>query len=465
MDTASYNRWFLPLLLVCVVMSRFPLLFGGYGADGDAWRVAQTAQMLWQTGSYEVSRFPGYPLYELLLTPVIALGGAVASNTATLLVFLCSILLFRRILNIWETPHRDLTLVIYAFLPLLWKNSAVTMDYLWGLTAILGAVLFLLRGQHLAAGIALGLAAGFRPTHIVFVLPLLLLIPSSKKSSGTLFVSTAAGVALLCFLPAFLSPTYFAMASEFFSRTTERWTLTSLAAFAYRLVFSVGLAGTLLLGYFFLRYRLHIQHRLTLQPFLFSSVIVFTVVLLFFFLPDEREYLIPALPFLLICLSYIAAKKEYVLIGIVLVSFAFVSPDILEHSVSSRTVAPSINAGIVVHEFRQRMVLRERIRTLAEIPLPDSSVVMVGMGPQFWMQVPHLVRDAAVTAQLQQESARSIHGTEHWYVYALKKQQMEDFRRRGYRLYYWEMMGGFLNTFIGDDLADERVEPIGTQQQ
>lgn len=464
MDTAMYSRWFLPLLLVCVVLSRLPLLFGGYGTDGDAWRVALTAQTLWQTGSYEVSRFPGYPLYELLLTPVIALGGSVASNSATLLVFLCSILLFRRILTYWETPHRDLTLVIYAFLPLLWKNSAVTMDYLWGLTAILGAVLFLLRGRHLAAGIVLGLAAGFRPTHIVFVLPLLL-IPSPKKSSGPLFVSSAAGAALLCFLPAFLSPSYAAQASEFFSRTTERWTLISLAAFAYRLVFSVGLAGTLLLGYFLVRYRNEIRHRFSGTPFLLSSSVVCTAVLVFLILPDEREYLVPALPFLLVCLSLMVSKKELLFTGAVLVSFAVISPDVLDHGAGPRSFAPSLNAGIVVHEYRQRAALRERIRTVAEIPLPDSSVVMVGMGPQFWMQVPHLMRDGAMTAQLQQESARSIHGTERWYVYALKRREMEEFRQTGYRLYYWDVMGGFLNTFIGYDLADERVEPIGTQQR
>jgi hypothetical protein len=463
METAQNRRYFLPLLLFSVVLSRLPLLFGGFGTDGDAWRIALTAQTLWNDGIYEVSRFPGYPLYELLLTPVIALGGSLASNAATLLVFLGSILLLRRILQQWSTPHQELTLVIYAFLPLLWKNSAVTMEYIWGLTLLLGACLSLLRDRSLLAGILLGLAAGTRPTHIVFVLPLLLLIPAPHRKTGALFAGTSVAVMAFCFLPALLSPSYGIMASEFLSRTTERWTVTSIAAFVYRLIFSVGPLGLAVLGYFILRYRMKLQQLFTSRPFLFSTAMVFTTVLLFILLPDEREYLIPALPFLLIASAYFLARKEFIFAGAMMLSFAFVTPDVLEHTPGRRVYAPTVNAGIVLQEYRERSALRERIQALAAIPLPDSSIVMVGMGPQFWMQVPHLVRDAALSAQLQQETVRSIHGTERYFIYALKRKEMEEFRRKGYRLYYWDVMGGFLNTFIGYDLADERVEPIGMQ--
>lgn len=463
MATNSHNRWFLPFLLVGVVLSRLPLLFGGYGTDGDAWRVALTAQTLWQSGSYEISRFPGYPLYEILQTPVIALGGSVASNIATLLVFLCSIVLFRSILRQWNTPHQELTLTIYAFLPLLWKNSAVTMDYLWGLTAILAASLFLLRDRHIWAGIMLGLAAGTRPTHIIYVLPLLLLIPAPQRRTGAQFGGTAVAVMTVCFLPAFLSPSYGTMASEFFSRTSDRWTLTSIAAFFYRLVFAVGPIGFAVLGYYIIRYRMKLQQQFSSRPFLVSAAMVLTTVLLFFLLPDEREYLIPSLPFLLIGTASILSRKEFLLAGVVLLSFAFLTPDVLGHAPGGRTFAPTINPGIVVREYQERAALRDRIQAVTSLPLPDSSIVMVGMGPQFWMQVPHLVRDGAMTVLLQQESARSIRGTERYFVYALKQKEMEEFRRRGYRLYYWDVMGGFLNTFIGYDLADERVEPIGTQ--
>ncbi|NUN70552.1 MAG: DUF2029 domain-containing protein [Bacteroidetes bacterium] len=464
MDTASNKRWFLPLLMLSVVLSRLPLLFNGYGTDGDAWRVALTARTLWETGLYEISRFPGYPLYELLLTPVIAVGGPVASNVATLLIFLCSILLFRRILQFWGTPHQEALLILYAFLPLLWKNSAVTMDYIWGLTAILGSCLFLLRGRIALAGLLLGLAAGMRPTHIIFILPLLLLIPSPRNGGSVRFAGTAVITMVLSFVPAFLSPSYSVMAAEFFTRTTGRWTMTSIAAFLYRIVFAVGPLGLAALGYFLIRHRNELQQQFSRLTFRVPAAMVLTTVVLFVLLPDEREYLIPALPFLLIASATMLSKKELLITGILLVSFAFITPDVIDHASGRRTFAPSIQSGVVVREYREREALREDIRAVAAVPLPDSSIVMVGMGPQFWMQAPDLIRDAAMTERLQQESARSIHGAERWYVYALKRQEMEEFRRKGYRLYYWGVMGGFLNTFIGYNLADERVEPIGNQQ-
>ncbi|MEP6937397.1 MAG: hypothetical protein ABI871_04945, partial [Chthoniobacterales bacterium] len=54
------------LMLVGVALSRLPFLDAGYGVNVDAWRVARAARHIAQTGEYEASRFPGYPVHEIV---------------------------------------------------------------------------------------------------------------------------------------------------------------------------------------------------------------------------------------------------------------------------------------------------------------------------------------------------------------------------------------------------------------
>jgi len=63
---------------------RLPWLWTGYGAETDAYRVALSGLHLWRDGEYLPSRLPGYPVHELLMAPLVALGGSVATNAATI---------------------------------------------------------------------------------------------------------------------------------------------------------------------------------------------------------------------------------------------------------------------------------------------------------------------------------------------------------------------------------------------
>lgn len=56
----------LALVLVVVLFSRLPFLDAGYGVNADAWRVARAAHEIATTGQYSVSRFPGYPIQEIV---------------------------------------------------------------------------------------------------------------------------------------------------------------------------------------------------------------------------------------------------------------------------------------------------------------------------------------------------------------------------------------------------------------
>ncbi len=158
-------------LSMAFILSRIPWLDRGYGTDPDAWRVALTADYLRDTGQYYPSRLPGYPLHEFITTGTgMIREGWVWTNLSTVIISLVGVYIFAALAKKLDLPNRGVLTLGFAFAPLLWINSAMTMDYMWALTFLLGAYLALLYGQPQLAGLSLGLAAGFRLTSI-YMLP------------------------------------------------------------------------------------------------------------------------------------------------------------------------------------------------------------------------------------------------------------------------------------------------------
>src|SRR5712692_6512927 len=114
------------ILAALIIATRVPLLPLGYGSDSDAWRVAATASRLWNDGIYHPSRFPGFPLYEVLNAPMVALGGPLLCNSVTLVFFILSVFTFWKIVVLHNLQIGRLLVWTFAFLPILWKNSANT---------------------------------------------------------------------------------------------------------------------------------------------------------------------------------------------------------------------------------------------------------------------------------------------------------------------------------------------------
>src|SRR5580658_9230555 len=54
------------LLVLAVLLTRLPFLGAGYGVHADNWRIALAARHISETGVYEASRFPGYPIQEVV---------------------------------------------------------------------------------------------------------------------------------------------------------------------------------------------------------------------------------------------------------------------------------------------------------------------------------------------------------------------------------------------------------------
>ncbi len=457
----SHRHYF--LFLAMVILSRLPFFTGGYGVDGDAWRTAKSALLLWSDGIYAVSRFPGFPVFEIIMAPIIGLGGSLASNLATFIIFLIALHLYYTIVKNWNLPHKSILLVLFAFLPIIWKNSAITMDYIWGLCGILASVFFLQQKRIIPAGICLALAAGTRITHIAYILPFLLFFERDERNRWLTFAAITVMVTLVLYIPVVLSERYYFVVMDYLADVRSFTVVQRIGFFLYRIVFSIGLLGAVGIGIFaFINLPRMLKE--SLQPSLkISAAAVLTGIAVFAGLSDEREYLMPIFPFALILLAHFLKRTQFIIIAVLLISYGFISVDVIKHSIDKPTVGLGIERGYLVKEFLERREQEQLRLKLAGTTFPDSSFVMIGAGPMFWLNNPLVEPERDIEKQLRHDCAKSKQGVEVYFVYSLYKPQLDSIRQHGFKVYYREDLKSYFETFIGYQMNNEDVIPFKIQ--
>ena len=355
-------QWWLPIVLALVVLTRVPFLWTGYGADGDAWEVAKSASLLWHTGEYHESRLPGYPLHEIISAPFVGLGGAPLSNAATLVATLAAIVVWSRIAH-QVGQHRKLLVVAFAFAPVVWQHSAVTLDYMWSLLFILLSLYAVLRQRTLLAGIALGIAAGFRPSNAVAIVPFVCLLYLQKQDTRRImvFLFSAIVTSAVAFTPLMLryGVSGWVIATRLqMSDVLHPSPMMRCMAFCYRTLYFVGPITFAIVGYVCWKgkavmlswFRSH-------DPIMITSLVgISTFLLLFLWLPLDRAYLLPALPFLLLLVDRLSSQRMFMAFTFFLVLSALITFDVVDAS-SRRAFKLNIHSGMVVEELANRREL------------------------------------------------------------------------------------------------------------
>ena len=427
------------VLAVLFVLSRGPMLNLGYGADADAWRVAITARWLWAHHEYLPSRLPGYPLHELSAALLIG-GGWLATNTATMLVSLAGVFLFAAILRRCAVEPKGLLTLTFAFTPLLWINSTVTMDYLWALTFVLTAYLLLLRRQPLAAGAALGLAAGFRLISIALLGPFLLILFRERALGAATRMTLAALVtATVVFTPVWTRyGTYLFGFADW--RPTWGEFARTLGVEAGSLLTSGGLALIALLSL----PQLPRLPRLIRRDGHFAAWLaaVLVVAAVFVRLPLEEAYLIPAVPFAYLAMARLLRRPALLAACAVIVAGGFIGV-YTAHPVGwsdPRAIfylRPEKGRVLIDRDLRvQRMRIMEEVR---RYPLPDHAVITLGYYYPIFAELFH----DQVTLRFREEWDPRVVGpltdiTEavddrgRAYVWLLTEGQVRVYRKRGY---------------------------------
>jgi len=201
------------LLLLLSLLLRIPFWFAGYGNEEDSWGAVVAAHNTWNTDVLEVSRLPGHPFFEAVLSLLYPVSSpALYNGLSTAFALLC-IWFFLRLCHAFGIKNYLIAGSALSFSPLFFVGSIYTIDYVWALAFAMGGAWFLFREKVFLAGIFMGMAIACRITSAALI-PLLLgmgwlqfsgnlsTFVSSlwNKKTGYFLLSTLL-VSLLCFLP------------------------------------------------------------------------------------------------------------------------------------------------------------------------------------------------------------------------------------------------------------------------
>ncbi len=455
-------RW-LVIVLLAVVVTRIPLLLTCYSSDGDAWRVAYVGSKFWETGKYSVSRFPGYPLHEILTGPFVLLGGSFLSNLSTLIAALALVLVWHRIAQRQATSPKPLVILL-AFTPIFWVDSAGTLDFVWSLLFILLSLSAAQRKSIILSGFWLGCAVGFRPTNALAIAPLFTFLYLSKTSRRDLlvFVLFAVGTAFAAFLPVLLTYGIADWLRLTLSETSDIHLpiIDRSLFFTYRSVYSIGPLAVLSIGTILLLQRLKLRTLLRERdPLTTASVVgVLGFIVMFAFFPLDRSYLLPAVPFLYLIIDRLASQRGLYVAICCVISFAFVNFDVVMHKTPVGTPGFNIHYGLVIEEWGRRSDLLIERTKIATLPFTEKAVVMTGANETFWFENEYVEPDTLrYWRDLHEESVHSKRNPDVHFIVGLPENDVRSLQANGYTVYCLDYVADFLERTYGYKAAELRI--------
>ncbi len=351
--TDSFRLW---LFAVLIFLTRLPFLSQGYGLDGDAWLVARTARNIAETGVYDISRFPGYPVQEYICS-LFYNGYAWRLNLLTALFSTIAILFFALTLKAWKFRNVFLAAAALAFVPIIYINSTTTLDYIWAMAFLMISLYCVARYNAILAGIFLGLAIGCRITSGAMLIPYAIMILQSGERKANVFrlikfCSTTLIVGALLFYPVYAKygtaffmyydlpyPSVSKVLYKFF---IETWGLTGLAA----LFIAVCI-------FFLPNSSIHVRKYLFPRSINEKYVVAWLIaidlyIIAFLRLPMESGYLIPIIPFVILIFGKYLYSRAFTLLSCMLILSPFIfniSPVEREDAATASAVSFTFNQG------------------------------------------------------------------------------------------------------------------------
>jgi hypothetical protein len=420
------------LLLAAIAASRVPFLDAGYGMNHDAWRVAAAARQIATTGQYEVSRFPGYPLHEIVCA-AFRWGGPPALNALSAAFSLAAAAALWLIAR--QLRSRDAALIALAFAatPVFFINSVSSKDYVWAIALVLWSFYAAMNRRPVSAGVLFGLAIGCRLTSGAMLLPLALLVWGAQREWKSLgrFIVCGGVVALLAFSPVFAR---YGWSFLTFYHAHERPSFATMAARGtFEVWGAVGLIGLLAAAISILMRKW--RDFPTSAPAPADNLVIPALgawlllsIITYLALPDQAGYLIPLIPPLLLILARLAARPVFQFACVCLLIAPWV-----------QLSGGKVVAGPVLADQRARLTTIRDVQqfiVLTEQKLPPRTTVVVGA----WQPIV----DELFHGQALQNR----------YVYLLTSAEVEAAARSGTRLAYaTEAIRGFNYRVHGIDLA------------
>lgn len=426
------------LAAIVILLTRLPFVQNGYGSDSDAWRVANTARFVAATGEYAASRLPGYPLQELFYSLMWRWGGrAAAFNVTTaLLSVLCFVFIS---LYLVRLRSRDwlLASMTIALTPVIFIHSTDAMDYVWALTFAWGCFYFVLKDWLWISGVCLGLAIGCRMTSGAMLIPAVLML---AHQAGRLDARRL----LKLVLPAV------AIGAAAYAPVVQRYGLSfarfvdaypSILKIVYEATYGAwGVPGSLAIGVAGIALLVRRGPGETVsvpadRPLVIAWLAGLLLYMIAFLrLPHDAGYLIPAVPFAILLLGRFLDRRIFagVCLAIILSSFVL--------SVEKTDVYLS---GPVLRDAQMRRDVDAMVLNLLADQPGEKRVIVTG-----WYQ-------PMIEAYRGAEAGGSTE-----YVSLLNAARLQDYRDRGFGIYYLPEVREYNLQVNRVDLAKEGGKPL-----
>ena len=238
-------------------------------------------------------------------------------------------------------------MLTFAFIPVIWINSTITMDYMWALLFVLASCFLIFNGRFHSAGLFIGIATSTRFTSIFMVIPLIywMLIRKVESKKIREFILIGFFSSVVMFLPVLYKyHLEFFKGSGFLFTTPVNKPLGSMAlsilsSSANLITELTGLmAFILIIILLFYKNAFQSSEQKYLMYFCWMIVIIYCFI--YFAFPYKVAYLIPIIPWTLIIFNEKLKKKYMVMVCILLllnniISFNIVSDDPYEIDIDS----------------------------------------------------------------------------------------------------------------------------------
>jgi hypothetical protein len=395
-----------------VLATRLPFLTAGFGTDNDAWELAKSARHISMTGEYMLSRAPSYPVQEYV-TSLVSHLGPVGVNGLTAIMSAIAAVCFAGVAGRYGMKNNLLAGLAFALVPAVMIASPTGMDYMWAAAFLLGSMWAVVAGRPLVAGVLLGLACGTRITSIAFAVPLLIMLlsPAERRDrarDALWFIASAALIGAGCYLPVYLHFGSFEFLSYYEAFGGGQRTLADFLAGLGRSDSSVSPLLTLgqgtvlvwgvlgftalcvaILASLTLRRRraedasLREFGRAVPRAHLWAWIFALaTVCLLYWRLPHDEGYLIPAVPIVILLVGLCSNTTWFRVFSLGLIASPFVlgldvmppkkglSPD--SRSGLTRTIG--VGKETFVIDFLRGPILMDYDKRVASVRVADTAI-------------------------------------------------------------------------------------------
>jgi hypothetical protein len=334
---------------------------------------------------------------------------------------------------------------IFAYMPVVWISSIVTMDYWWALTFLLWCYYLTLTGRPYWGAVLLGLATGCRLTSGFLILPILLMVwQDSNEWKKLVRVSLIfAATAFLTWLPLLLSYGF-----EHFTFVPYAHPFVVGAYRAVRQIMGIPALVVMLIAVIisWAQSRRDRSAQEKRESFVMLPVYLWIIITVAIFIrvPADPAYLLPSLPFLLIVFDSLITVFWWIPIGALIILnnlVSFIAVDSNAYKSSGSFLIKLAAPGVLLKDRIDAHKSRETIAELQSLTLdmPDDEkkpLILTGaLMPELHYYFRHQVLDRKIVG-ISPHDIELIQIGDRWFGRSLSLETFQVLVAEGFAIFY-----------------------------